>query len=56
VIRQEGLEALRRAWRDGIFGVPFFVLGHEKFWGQDRVDEFLEAVHRRLDDGAACPA
>ena len=55
-IRQEGLEALRRAWCDDVFGVPFFVLGHEKFWGQDRVDEFLQALHRRLAVGAACPA
>jgi 2-hydroxychromene-2-carboxylate isomerase len=54
--RQQGIEALRRAWRDGVFGVPFFVLGHERFWGQDRVDEFLQAVHRRLDGAAACPA
>lgn len=26
----------------GIFGVPFFVIGEERFWGQDRLDD-LEA-------------
>lgn len=55
-IREEGLDALRRASRDGVFGVPFFVLGHEKFWGQDRVEEFLEAVNRRLASATSCPA
>lgn len=55
-IRQEGVDVLWRAYRDAVFGVPFFVLGREKFWGQDRVDEFLEAVHRQLDQEAACPA
>ncbi|MEK8171042.1 hypothetical protein NKH77_20395 [Streptomyces sp. M19] len=28
-----GLEALLRLSRDGAFGVPFFLHGHEKFWG-----------------------
>ena len=23
----------------GVFGVPFFVVGQEKFWGQDRLDD-----------------
>lgn len=55
-IRQEGVDALWHAYRDAVFGVPFFVLGYEKFWGQDRVDEFLEAVHRQLGQEAACPA
>ncbi|MBL9056583.1 MAG: 2-hydroxychromene-2-carboxylate isomerase, partial [Rhodobacteraceae bacterium] len=22
-----------------VFGVPFFVVGEEKFWGQDRLDD-----------------
>jgi 2-hydroxychromene-2-carboxylate isomerase len=23
----------------GVFGVPFFVIGEQKFWGQDRLDD-----------------
>ena len=23
----------------GVFGVPFFVVGDQKFWGQDRLDD-----------------
>lgn len=23
----------------GVFGVPFFIVGDEKFWGQDRIDQ-----------------
>ncbi len=30
--------------RDGVFGVPFAVIGAEKFWGHDRFDLFVEAV------------
>jgi 2-hydroxychromene-2-carboxylate isomerase len=26
----------------GVFGVPFFIVGEERFWGQDRIDD-LEA-------------
>ena len=29
---------------DGVFGVPFLVSGDEKFWGQDRIDLFLEEM------------
>jgi 2-hydroxychromene-2-carboxylate isomerase len=42
----EGADLLWRAWRDGVFGVPFFIVGHEKFWGQDRFDEFLEGLEQ----------
>ncbi|MGP9791362.1 2-hydroxychromene-2-carboxylate isomerase [Roseinatronobacter sp. NSM] len=29
---------LEEAVADGVFGVPFFVVGQERFWGQDRLD------------------
>lgn len=45
-LRQEGAEALLRCYRDGVFGVPFFILGYEKFWGVDRVDMFVAALNR----------
>jgi 2-hydroxychromene-2-carboxylate isomerase len=43
-IRQEGVDALYRGYRDGVFGVPFFIKGYEKFWGVDRVDAFLREL------------
>ena len=27
------------AVRTGVFGVPFYVVGEEMFWGQDRLDD-----------------
>jgi 2-hydroxychromene-2-carboxylate isomerase len=30
---------LRIAVENGVFGVPFFIVGDEKFWGQDRIDD-----------------
>jgi 2-hydroxychromene-2-carboxylate isomerase len=30
---------LEEAVAKGVFGVPFFVVGEEKFWGQDRLDD-----------------
>ncbi len=43
-LRAEGLRALQAVARDGVFGVPFFVLGHERFWGVDRLTDFAEAL------------
>jgi 2-hydroxychromene-2-carboxylate isomerase len=44
-LRDLGAEGLRRADRDGIFGVPFMAVGHERFWGVDRLPDLVEAVH-----------
>ena len=30
------------AVRLGVFGAPFYIVGEEKFWGQDRI-EYLDA-------------
>jgi 2-hydroxychromene-2-carboxylate isomerase len=32
---------LEEAVARGVFGVPFYIVGEEKFWGQDRL-ELLE--------------
>lgn len=45
-LRQEGAEALFRCYRDGVFGVPFFIIGYERFWGIDRIDMFVAALNR----------
>ena len=43
-IRRAGAEALYECYRDGVFGVPFFVHRREKFWGVDRLDAFIRAL------------
>lgn len=43
-VREEGVACLADAYEDDIFGVPFFRLGRERFWGIDRVDAFLHAM------------
>lgn len=43
-LRAQGAEALYRCYRDGVFGVPFFIKGFEKFWGVDRLELFVAAL------------
>lgn len=43
-VRAEGVLALLDIYRDGIFGVPFFVNGHDKFWGVDRLPTFMASL------------
>lgn len=43
-IRRAGAEALYECYRDGVFGVPFFVHRREKFWGVDRLEAFVRAL------------
>lgn len=43
-LRQQGLQCLRACVRDGVFGVPFFVTARERFWGLDRLPEFIGAL------------
>ena len=33
---------LREAVEAGVFGFPFFIIGQEKFWGQDRIDDLAD--------------
>jgi 2-hydroxychromene-2-carboxylate isomerase len=44
-IRIAGAEALLRAYRDGVFGIPFFIKGVDKFWGIDRMETFVKSLH-----------
>jgi 2-hydroxychromene-2-carboxylate isomerase len=43
-IREQGARCLAGAAADGLFGVPFFVCGAEKFWGVERVGAFAATV------------
>jgi 2-hydroxychromene-2-carboxylate isomerase len=45
-IREEGALALQLAWRDGVFGIPFYINGFEKFWGIDRFEDFRASLSR----------
>jgi 2-hydroxychromene-2-carboxylate isomerase len=36
--------AMERAFKHGVFGMPFFVVGREKFWGADRLQFALRAA------------
>lgn len=42
--RRQGVDALMAAYRDGVFGVPFFVHGIAKFWGLDRLETFVASL------------
>lgn len=48
-VRADGLLALRAVARDGVFGVPFFICGREKFWGVDRLADFVTMVREKAD-------
>ncbi|WP_216207111.1 2-hydroxychromene-2-carboxylate isomerase [Amycolatopsis aidingensis] len=41
---EAGTDSLMAMYRDGVFGVPFFVHGGEQFWGIDRLEMFVEHV------------
>jgi len=43
-VRSAALKALQAIDADGVFGVPFFVVGREKFWGIDRLADVVAAV------------
>lgn len=52
-VRERGVQCLLRSHKDGLFGVPFFVRGHDKFFGVDRLRAYVAAVRgTELPDGA----
>lgn len=42
-VRDKGVECLISSYHDGLFGVPFFVHGRDKFWGVDRLRPYVAA-------------
>jgi 2-hydroxychromene-2-carboxylate isomerase len=42
--RSAGLVALSEAYRQSVFGVPFFTVGRQRFWGVDRLALFVAAT------------
>jgi 2-hydroxychromene-2-carboxylate isomerase len=53
--RAEGAEVLRQVAVDGAFGVPFFVHGFSRFWGIDRLPDFVAHVRAATPPAAALP-
>ena len=47
-ILREAAAHLHQAYKDEVFGVPFMRVGRNKFWGQDRIDAFLELAAPKL--------
>jgi 2-hydroxychromene-2-carboxylate isomerase len=47
------VSALERGYRLGVFGIPFFVVGREKFWGVDRLPFALREAGLPWRDVAA---
>lgn len=43
-IRAEGVDCLADAYEDDIFGVPYFRIGWQRFWGFDRISAFVCAL------------
>ena len=43
-LRKRGAALLAESAHDGLFGVPFFIHGRDKFWGVDRIAPFVRAV------------
>ena len=52
-IRAEGVACLAAAYADDIFGVPYFRIGRDRYWGLDRIDAFVQAVHGERASRAA---
>lgn len=43
-IRAEALESLVQVYEDDAFGIPYFKAGRHRFWGIDRLDDFLREL------------
>jgi 2-hydroxychromene-2-carboxylate isomerase len=51
-VRAEGVACLAQAYEEDVFGVPYLRLGWRRFWGFDRLDDFLAAYREVQADGA----
>lgn len=43
-IRAQAADCLVAAYEEDVFGVPYFRLGRQRFWGLDRVDAFADQL------------
>lgn len=42
------LEIKRQAGEAGVFGAPTFIFEGQRFWGNDRIDMLVDAIHSQL--------
>jgi 2-hydroxychromene-2-carboxylate isomerase len=54
-LRRRGVEALSDVDHDDVFGVPFFINGRQKFWGLDRLADFLATLDTHDNSDATAP-
>lgn len=54
-LRGVGVDALVRAYEDDVFGVPYFRVGRDRFWGLDRVDDFVAVLTGEPASALAAP-
>ncbi|MFI6042575.1 2-hydroxychromene-2-carboxylate isomerase [Nocardia sp. NPDC051321] len=52
-VRAAAVEMLLTAYRDSVFGVPFFVRGVNRFWGVERLDDFASWLGAPVAEPAA---
>lgn len=52
-LRARGIDCLVRSWQDGLFGVPFFISGREKFFGVERLAIFVDTVRGQRTSAAS---
>ncbi|MFI6173293.1 DsbA family protein [Nocardia sp. NPDC051052] len=48
-IREEGMACIEAAYLDDIFGMPYFKVGPHRFWGVDRISDFVAAFRRQQE-------
>lgn len=51
-VAEEAVNCLVEAWKADVFGVPMLSVGRERFWGNDRLDQFMLALERQEGPGA----
>ncbi|MBP0455062.1 MULTISPECIES: 2-hydroxychromene-2-carboxylate isomerase [unclassified Kitasatospora] len=52
-IREQLVRGLMDIYEDDVFGVPYFKVGRHRFWGLDRLDDFLPVLEQALAAAAA---
>jgi 2-hydroxychromene-2-carboxylate isomerase len=55
LLRDRGLRALADIHADGVFGVPFFAVGYDKYWGLERMRPFLARLREEYGSLPAAP-
>lgn len=50
-LRAEGVDRLAEAYHDDVFGIPYFIVRRQRFWGLDRVDDLFAEL-----DGTPTPS